>query len=158
MRGHLKDRNPVHAAILYSLEHAREDLAKWTDPLSEEQLWQAHDDIAPVGFHMLHIAGSVDRLITYAEGTQLTMAQLEELKAEKEARPSRAGLFERLDTAFQRASAVVLSSAPERFGEVRELGRKRIPVTLGGLLIHIAEHTQRHVGEAIVTAKLAKSL
>jgi hypothetical protein len=34
------------------------------------------------------------------------------------------------------------------------IGRKRLPTTLGGLLVHAAEHTQRHVGQAITTAKV----
>jgi hypothetical protein len=27
-----------------------------------------------------------------------------------------------------------------------------------GLVVHLAEHTQRHVGEAIITAKLARAV
>jgi uncharacterized damage-inducible protein DinB len=34
------------------------------------------------------------------------------------------------------------------------IGRKRLATTLTGLLVHAAEHTQRHVGQAITTAKV----
>jgi len=34
------------------------------------------------------------------------------------------------------------------------VGRAMLPSTVGGLLIHCAEHTQRHVGQAVTTAKV----
>jgi hypothetical protein len=37
--------------------------------------------------------------------------------------------------------------------EPRYVGRKMLPSTVIGLLTHIAEHTQRHVGQAITTAR-----
>ena len=40
--------------------------------------------------------------------------------------------------------------------EPRGVGRKMLPTTVIGLLTHIAEHTQRHVGQAISAAKLAR--
>ncbi|MEP6714465.1 MAG: DinB family protein, partial [Terriglobia bacterium] len=39
--------------------------------------------------------------------------------------------------------------------EWRRVGRQQLPTTVIGLLVHIAEHTQRHVGQAISAAKLA---
>ena len=39
-------------------------------------------EIAPVAFHLRHIARSLDRLLTYAEGRQLTDDQLAQLKME----------------------------------------------------------------------------
>jgi len=44
-----------------------------------------------------------------------------------------------------------------RLTDAREIGRKRLPTTVLGLLTHIAEHTQRHVGQAISAAKLARA-
>jgi uncharacterized damage-inducible protein DinB len=66
---------------------------------------------------------------------------------------SREALLKLLDDEFERAGATIRNLALESLGEMREIGRKRIPVPLATLLVHIAEHTQRHVGEAIVTAK-----
>ncbi len=37
----------------------------------------------------------------------------------------------------------------------RAVGRKGLPTTLGGLLVHVADHTQRHVGQAISACKWA---
>jgi len=42
--------------------------------------------------------------------------------------------------------------------DARTVGRKRLPTTVIGLLTHMAEHTQRHVGQAIAAAKLAAAL
>ncbi|MDQ2658436.1 MAG: DinB family protein, partial [Bacteroidota bacterium] len=38
--------------------------------------------------------------------------------------------------------------------EPRELGRKKIPTTVLGLLFHAAEHSQRHIGQMLVTARI----
>jgi hypothetical protein len=40
------------------------------------------------------------------------------------------------------------------YDEVRGVGREKLPSTVGGLLVHCAEHTQRHVGQAVTTAKV----
>jgi hypothetical protein len=45
---------------------------------------------------------------------------------------------------------------PATIHEVRYIGRKRLPTTVLGLLVHIAEHTQRHLGQAITTAKMVR--
>ncbi len=61
-----------------------------------------------------------------------------------------------MDRAFHSAEAIVRSIDPATLPEARWVGRKRLPTTVMGLLIHVAEHTQRHVGEAIITARLAR--
>jgi uncharacterized damage-inducible protein DinB len=38
--------------------------------------------------------------------------------------------------------------------EERHVGKKQLPTSVGGLLVHVADHTQRHVGQAITTAKI----
>jgi hypothetical protein len=43
---------------------------------------------------------------------------------------------------------------PADFDQPRYVGRKRLPTTVGGLLVHLADHTQRHVGQTITTAKV----
>ncbi len=153
MSGSLNDVHPLLAALLYSFQHARADLAAWTKNLSGEDLSRSVLGLAPVSFHIKHIAGSVDRLLTYARGEQLNAAQTSELRAEAATGLSRDELLKLLDDELERAADVVRSLDPVRLGEIREIGRKRIPVPLATLLVHIAEHTQRHVGEAIITAK-----
>lgn len=157
MRGYLADLDPVVAAVLYALQQGREDLQRHVGPLSDEELWHSPGGIAPAGFHVRHIAGSVDRLLSYAEGRELTGQQLETLRAEQNRDLSVPEVMSRMEESLDRASAAIRSMDPARFAEVRHIGRKKIPTTLAGLLIHIAEHTQRHVGAAIATAKAARS-
>jgi hypothetical protein len=157
MTGSITGLHPVQAALLYSFQHAQQDLAKWTEGLTPEQLWKRMGDVAPVGFHALHLAGSIDRLLTYATGRQLSEAQMQELRDEKEPHNlSREELLAVVGRKLRAAEAVVRGIDVSDLDGIREIGRKRIPAPLGVVLVHIAEHTQRHVGEAIVTAKLAK--
>jgi len=157
LRGPKPGVHPLLAPILYSFEQAREDLRRWTEGLSTEQLWAAPHGLAPVGFQIRHIGGSVERLMTYAIGGQLTAAQLAELRAEMLPGASLAELLDELDEKLAKAEAEVLNIDPAHLAESREAGRQRLPTTVAGLLTHIAEHTQRHVGQAIVTAKLAST-
>jgi hypothetical protein len=156
LRGTWRDLHPVIAAVLYCFEQAREDLEKWTAGLSDEQFWTAPESFGPLGFHVRHIGGSVDRLITYAAGRQLSADQLARLEREKEPGATRAELFRILHEDLARAEAMVRAVDPATLADAREVGRKRLPTTVGGLLVHMAEHTQRHVGEAIITAKIAR--
>ena len=158
MSGTLTDLHPLQAALLYSLEHARQDIVRWTSGLPDQSLWLRIGDIAPAAFHIRHIGGSVDRLLTYAAGKQLSEAQMQELHLEQQpgGETSRTELFENFAAKLQSAEETVRQLDLSDANAVREIGRKRIPVPLGVLLVHIAEHTQRHVGEAIVTMKLAR--
>lgn len=156
MRGPIAGVSPLTAPILYSFQQAREDLARYTEGLSTNQLWAKPFDLGSAGFHILHIAGSVDRLMTYLQGRQLTDSQLAELEREKSPEQlDRDALLATLDRAFAAAEQVVRSIDPATLAQPREIGRKRLPTTVIGLLTHIAEHTQRHVGQAISAAKLA---
>lgn len=156
MRGYLADLDPVIAAVLYALRQAREDLQRHVGSLSYEQLWRSPGGIAPAGFHVRHIAGSVDRLLSYAEGRELTERQFEVLRAEQNRDLTTVETMRLMEEALDRAGAAIRVMSPERFAEARHIGRKRIPTTLAGLLIHTAEHTQRHVGAAIATAKAVR--
>lgn len=111
---------------------------------------------APLGFHLRHIPGSVDRLLTYLEGNELTEAQLQSLKNESQPGPGFEDLFQSLDAGLKNAEERLLKLDPTKLDSIRYVGRKRLQVTALGLLIHIAEHTQRHLGQAITTAKMVK--
>jgi hypothetical protein len=156
MRGPIPDVSPLLAPVLYSFQQAREDLARFTEGLSTEQIWARPHGFGPVGFHLRHIAGSVGRLMTYVEGRQLSPEQLAALSAEMEPGPTRDELLSALGAALVKAEEVVRRIDPATLAEPRGVGRKRLPTTVIGLLTHIAEHTQRHVGEAISAAKLAR--
>jgi len=156
LRGTLQDTNPFLAPVLHSFQQAQEDLAKFTEGLSNEQIWEHPIGLAPVGFQIRHIAGSVDRLVTYALGRPLNEEQLEALRHELDPGESLQSLLAALADTLQKAEMAIRSIDPVAFSEPRKVGRKELPTTTIGLLIHIAEHTQRHVGQAIVTAKVVR--
>ena len=156
LRGPVEGVNPLIAPVLYAFQQAREDLARYTAPLTTDQIWTTPFGLASVGFHIDHIAGSTDRLLTYLVGRQLSPLQLAVLQNEGgPARPSREELLSKLEKTFEAAERVVRSISPDTLAEPRTVGRKHLPTTVIGLLTHIAEHTQRHVGQAISAAKLA---
>jgi uncharacterized damage-inducible protein DinB len=94
--------------------------------------------------------------MTYLQGCQLSPEQMKALEAEHiPDGQGREALLAELDRALQRAEAVVRSLDPATLSDSRWVGRKRLPTTVAGLLTHIAEHTQRHIGQAISAAKLA---
>lgn len=94
--GSLTDVPPVQRAVLHALELAKEDLERWSSDLSYEELQARPGGIAPVAFHLKHIVGSSDRLLTYAEGKNLTAEQISFMKAELDGEFSRVALFEQL--------------------------------------------------------------
>jgi len=158
LRGPIPGVDPLLVPILFTFQQAREDLDRCTALLTETQLWATPYGLGSVAFHLRHIAGSTDRLMTYLRERQLTAEQLAMLAAEAEpAALSREQLLSAMDQAFREAEDVVRALAPSTLAEARTVGRQHLPTTVAGLLTHIAEHTQRHVGQAISAAKLAQA-
>jgi uncharacterized damage-inducible protein DinB len=156
MRGPIAGVDPLVAPVLYTFQQAREDLRRWTEGFSPEQLWATPYGFGSVGFHLRHIAGSTDRLMSYLQGKPLNAEQLATLQAEHApAGADRDELLALVDAAFENAEKVVRALDPATLREPRGVGRRQLPTTVIGLLVHIAEHTQRHVGQAISAAKLA---
>ncbi len=157
LRGTKQDVPAVGRAVLHALQLADEDLQKWWGNLSDRELNARPADVAPVAFHIRHVARSLDRLLTYAEAGSLSDKQMSLLRTELDPDATRNELFEELRAALQDAAARVRALAKANLEEPRTVGRKRLPTTVGGLLVHIADHTQRHVGQAITTAKIVSS-
>jgi uncharacterized damage-inducible protein DinB len=153
LRGTLREVPAVHRAVLHALELAGEDLHRWCGRLSDEQLNRRPAHIAPVAFHLRHIARSLDRLLTYAEGGSLNEEQLSGLKSELQPGASRDELFRELSAILTTSVTRIRSLSRANLESARGVGRRKLPTTLGGLLVHIADHTQRHVGQAVTTAK-----
>jgi uncharacterized damage-inducible protein DinB len=153
LRGSKQEVPAVPRAVLHALELAGEDLHRWCHPLTNDELNSGPSGLPSVAFHLKHIAQSIDRLLTYAEARQLDARQLAELKAESDPAPSVESLFCELDAGLATTATRVLTLADSDLDQPRTVGNKLLPTTLGGLLIHVADHTQRHVGQAITTAK-----
>lgn len=157
LRGSLTDVPAIPRAVLHALELAREDLNKWCADLTEGDLNARPAGMASVAFHIRHIGGSIDRLLTYAEGHALSEQQIAELRRELEAKTSKEDLFADLEAACNSGAQRIRALAGANFEDARGVGNKRLPTTLGGLLVHVADHTQRHVGQAITTAKIVRA-
>jgi uncharacterized damage-inducible protein DinB len=157
LRGTLTHVDPVQRAVLHALELAKEDLEKWCGDLSDEELDARPGDVAPVTFHLRHIARSTDRLLTYAENRSLSPEQIAVMKQELDPGTTREAVFAELNSGLQSAAERILSIPPERMSEPRVVGRQQMPTTVAGLVVHVGDHAQRHVGQAITTAKIVKS-
>ncbi len=154
LRGTRTEIDAVRRAVLHAFELAAEDIAKWCDPLSEEELEERPSGLPSVGFHLRHIARSLDRLLTYAEGQQLSERQTKALKTEMEAGSDRESTFMEFAKGIEVSVDRVLAISPGSYEELREVGKKKLPTTVAGLLVHCADHTQRHTGQAVTTAKI----
>jgi len=113
---------------------------------------------------LLHIIAGIDRptsgqcWVQNVEVNKLDESQLAALRSEMEPGASREELLARVHQALDSAGAAIRGIDPGALAETRVVGRKRLPTTVVGLLVHIAEHTQRHVGQAITTAKIVRAL
>jgi uncharacterized damage-inducible protein DinB len=126
--------------------------------LTTAQLWARPGGAASVGYHLRHITGSIDRLLTYARGKSLDQRQHDALAAEARPGTSDAGaLIAEARGAIDSALAALRATAPGALLDARTVGRQALPTTLLGLLFHIGEHTQRHAAQIITTAKVVRA-
>jgi uncharacterized damage-inducible protein DinB len=154
LRGTLTEVDSVRRQVLHALELAAEDVERWCAGLSDSEINARPSGIAPVAFHLRHIARSLDRLLTYAEGKALSEAQMEGLRSEMEGDASAQAVLAEVRAGLTEARQRVLMISQDSYEQPRGVGRSLLPSTVGGLLVHCAEHTQRHVGQAITTAKI----
>jgi len=144
--------------VAHALTQSKEDLRAAASALTSGQLWLRPGGVASVGFHLRHIPGSADRLLTYALGRGLSEEQLAALQREREPVDAPVTqLLDEVDVVLDRVIDQLRRTRSEQLLERREVGRARIPSTVLGLLFHIAEHTQRHTGQVITTAKIVQS-
>ncbi len=158
LRGTHADVPAVGRAVLHAFDLALDDLTKWTEGLSDVEAHAQPLGLPSVSFHLKHIARSVDRLLNYAEGGQLTAEQLTALKGEQTGSETMAELLAEVEASLSTAADRVRVLATADFNTFRGVGRKQLPTSIGGALIHVADHTQRHVGQVVTTAKVIKAL
>jgi uncharacterized damage-inducible protein DinB len=158
LRGTLTELGAVHRGVIHALELAEEDVAKWCGGLTDAELNERPFGLPPVAFQLRHIARSLDRLLTYTEGGQLSGEQVAALKSEMETGATGEPLFAEFREEIAKSTDRVRTLASADIDQPRGVGRKQLPTTVGGLLVHIADHTQRHTGQAITTAKVLLAL
>ena len=155
LRGPLAGFAPIVMPAAHALVQAREDIRVAIDA-TNDQLWQRPGGAASAGYHLQHLAGSLDRLLTYARGESLTDTQQAALVQEGTAGASAVVLVAEVSRAIDRALDQLRSTPPETLFEERAVGRARLPATVLGLLFHAAEHTTRHAGQLITTLKVVR--
>ncbi|MBV6522865.1 MAG: hypothetical protein MNPFHGCM_03015 [Gemmatimonadaceae bacterium] len=161
LRGPVPDVPPLLQPAAHAFLMAGEDVEEAVAGLTSDQAWHRPLGITPIGFHLLHVAGSTSRLLTYARGESLSAEQRAALVAERNASDVGPSL-ELLRTGWQQAVADAireLQGTPESvLLQPRTVGRAQLPSTVIGLLFHAAEHASRHTGQIVTTAKLVRSL
>jgi uncharacterized damage-inducible protein DinB len=157
LRGTHTELPAVLRAVLHAFDLSREDVLTWCSGLSETDLNAPPAGLTPISFHLRHIPRSLDRLLTYAEGRQLSVEQISALKRESDPGATREELLAEFEEGLESAANRVRAFAGADLEEFRGVGKKQLPTSVGGLLVHLADHTQRHTGQIVVTAKVLKA-
>ena len=155
LRGPLEGVHPLVMPVLFSFAQVREDLARYTSELSREAVWRKSPG-GSVGFHLKHLAGSVGRLPPYLAGRQLSKDQLRALAQESDPDLDLEELLRAVNEELSKAEQLLLQIDPATIYDRRTVGRQELPTTVLGLLIHVAEHTQRHLGQAVTLSKMLR--
>ena len=156
LRGPLPEYPATLMPIAHALLQAREDLERVTPEATAEELWRRPGPAASAGYHLQHLAGSLDRLLTYARGEPLNEGQRAALMREGTPGASGSELVAAALAQIDKALDQLRRTPVETLGAAREVGRARLPSTVLGLLFHAAEHTSRHVGQLITTLKVVR--
>jgi uncharacterized damage-inducible protein DinB len=161
LRGTHADVAAAGRAVLNAIELSLDDLTKWTAGLTDAEVHSRPLGLPSIAFHLRHIARSVDRILTYAEGGQLSREQLAALKTELDGEgklESLAVLLAQVEISFNDADDRIRVLASADLNTPRFVGRKQLPTSIGGAMIHVADHTQRHTGQVVTTAKVIKAM
>lgn len=145
---------PVAHALLQSME----EIEKYTQGFPEELLWEMPSGRASVGFHLQHLTGVVDRMLSYAKAEKLSEAQFAYLKNEGNSNEdiSMKILVQNFRKKVEETLVFLKNTPEDILAEYRPVGRKALPSSVIGLLFHAAEHSQRHVGQVLVTVSFLK--
>jgi len=155
---------PGYAAELQPAVHALLDVIEEIEievsDLSHAELWARPGGVASVGFHIVHVAGSTDRLFTYAMGDALSDEQRVYVKTEGTALdPSvtAVALSARMAESIRASLHMLHRVTAASYQDIRYVGRARLESTVWGLLFHAAEHASRHAGQLVTTSRMVRS-
>lgn len=159
-RGPIKDIPDLLQPVVHALLQAREELNKLMKDFPNDLLWEKPAGVASPAFHLQHLSGVLDRVFTYARNEKLTPEQLTQLQQEDQTfieNLTVPKLINRFDLQVNNALMQLKNTDEHSLTEARGVGRKLIPSTVIGLLMHAAEHTMRHLGQLIVTIRVIKA-
>jgi uncharacterized damage-inducible protein DinB len=152
--------SPLLQPVAHALMNALEQMKEALEGLDSAQLSMRPGGAASIAYHVTHAAGSLDRLFTYARGESLSDAQRAALKSESRVESrnaTEAELVEEFERAVERAMAQLRDTSEQVLLEQRGVGRAQLPSTVLGLLFHGGEHTARHAGQIVTTARIVRA-
>jgi len=161
LRGPLPDIPTLLQPVAHALLQAREEVNALIINFPEELLWERPAQVASVGFHLQHLTGVLDRLFTYARNEALNTTQLTALAQEgkpADAKKITPDLVQAFNHQVDLALAQLQGTDVNTLTQYRSVGRAKLPSTLLGLYVHAAEHTQRHIGQMLVTVRILHSM
>ena len=157
LRGPVPGVDPLLVPVAHMLQHAVEDAAAAVSGLTPAQIWTRPGGGASVGFHVRHLIGALDRIFSYARGEALTEHQMATLAGESEpgAPPADAvALTADLRAAIDKALDQLRATRADTLLEPRGVGRRQLPTTVIGLLVHGGEHSARHAGQGVTLRRV----
>lgn len=157
LRGPVPGVAPALQPAAHALLQAREDVRRLAAPLTRDALHARPGGAASVAFHLLHLAGALDRLFTYARNEPLDEAQRAALEAERtglDASLESETLVRLVEATVDRALQQLRTTPTEQLLEERRVGRAGLTSTVLGLLFHGAEHSTRHAGQIATMRKI----
>lgn len=157
LRGPVSGFDPLLMPVVHALLQVREDVTAFLHRVDESRLWERPGGAASIGFHLRHTGGALDRLFTYARGEALDEGQLHRMRVEGEpgSPPATlAAVVSQVEVVVDRALEQLRRTTADALLVPRAVGRRQLPSTTLGLLFHAAEHSTRHVGQAITTARV----
>ncbi len=159
LRGPVDGVHPLLQPAAHIILQVGEDVLPIVTDLTPEQLWARPGGAAAIGFHLMHLPGSLDRLLTYSRGEPLDPQQLQYLAAERTAhddRPDLPTLTTRFASGIEAAVAYLRTVPDTSLLEPRPVGRKQLPSTTLGLIFHAAEHSSRHAGQIVTLNRVVR--
>jgi uncharacterized damage-inducible protein DinB len=160
LRGAIPGISPYLQPVAHALLQAGEEVTDHMKDFPDHLLWEKPAGVASPGFHLQHLSGVLDRLFTYAAGEMLSEQQLRALKAEGisgDENISTQDLLQSFQRQVEKSLETLKRYNEQTLTEPRSVGRAKLPSTVLGLLFHAAEHTMRHTGQLLVTAKVLKA-
>lgn len=160
LRGPVEGVPPLLQPAAHTLIQVGEDILPLVRPLSPADLWARPGGVASMGYHLAHLPGSLDRLLTYSRGEGLSPEQLVVLATERtlhDDRPALDGLIRKFSAGLDAAIAYFRTVPVESLLLPREVGRKKLPSTTLGLIFHAAEHSSRHAGQIVTLSRIVTS-
>ena len=160
LRGPIPGILPLLQPAAHGIQQVGEDVIPIVRDLSPAQLWSRPGGAAAIGFHLAHLPGSLDRLLTYSRGESLNSDQLAALATERtvhDDRPELASLVARFAAGIEAAVDYLRTVPPDTLLLPRAVGRKRLPSTTLGLIFHAAEHSSRHAGQIVTLTRVVRA-